>query len=236
MFNKMADFLDKNHILYEHQYGFQKNYSTEFALLELSDKIAQARDEKKIMNDIFVDLSKEFDTLNHEILLKKLEFYGIRGIANDWCKSYLSDRSQLVMCNNVLSESCYIITGVPQGSILGPLLFLLYINDICNSSKLLHSVLYADETNMFYSCENINELCAVVNRELQCYAVVYFLFITNRLSVNIKKTNFMLFGSQAKLRNFTNSKIFFKNMEIVQTNTAKYLRVLRSNSTTQTTV
>ena len=175
------------------------------------------------MIGIFVDLSKAFDTLNHEILFNKLEFYGIRGIANDWFRSYLSGRSQLVLCNDVLSESCYITTGVPQGSILGPLLFLLYINDICNSSKLLHFVLYADDTNMFYSCENMDELCADVNREL--WRVMQW-FITNRLSVNIKKTNFVLFGSQAKLKNVTNCKIFFKNMEIVQTNTAKFLGVL----------
>ena len=222
MFNRMVEFLDKHNVLYEHQYGFRQNYSTEHALIQLSDKIAQAIDKKRFMIGIFVDLSKAFDTLNHEILLSKLEYYGIRGIANDWFRSYLTNRKQFVIFDNILSNECLITTGVPQGSILGPLLFLLYINDICSSSKLLHFILYADDTNIFYSCENIDDLCRIVNVELGC---VMQWFISNRLSVNIKKTNFVMFGNQAKLKNITNCKIFMENIEIVQTNTAKFLGV-----------
>ena len=101
------------------------------------------------MIGIFVDLSKAFDTLNHNILLQKLSSYGIRGLANRWFQSYLQDREQYVNFKNVLSSKSKIITGVPQGSILGPLLFLLYINDICKSSELLRFILYADDTNIF---------------------------------------------------------------------------------------
>ena len=161
--------------------------------IQLSDKIARAIDDKKFVVGIFVDLSKAFDTLNHEILLTKLAHYGIRGIANDWFRSYLSNRKQCVSFNNFLSAECMITTGVPQGSILGPLLFLLYINDICNSSSLLHFVLYADDTNIFFSSKNIDDLCTIVNMELRC---VMQWFICNRLSVNIKKTNFVLFDRQ----------------------------------------
>jgi hypothetical protein len=223
MFNRMVEFLDKHKILYEHQYGFRQNYSTEYALIELSDKIAQSIDKKKLMIGIFVDLSKAFDTLNHEILLSKLAHYGIRGVSNEWFRSYLSNRNQFVVFNNVLSAKSKITTGVPQGSILGPLLFLLYINDICNSSQILHFILYADDTNIFYSSENINELCTTINNELRC---VMQWFITNRLSVNIKKTNFVIFGTQAKIKYISKCKIFMENIEIVQTNTAKFLGVL----------
>ena len=175
-----------------------------------------------------MDLSKAFDTLNHEILLDKLSYYGIRGKANDWFRSYLNNRNQFVTFNDVHSKMCMITTGVPQGSILGPLLFLLYINDIYNSSQLLHFILYADDTNIFFSCESIQNLCTTVNSELKC---VMQWFIANRLSVNIKKTNFVIFGTQAKIKNIGNQcKIYLENVEIVQTNVAKFLGVLIDNN------
>ena len=150
------------------------------------------------MIGIFVDLSKAFDTLNHNILLQKLISYGIRGSVNDWFQSYLEDREQFVLLNDVSSNKRKITTGVPQGSILGPLLFSVYINDICKSSDLLRFILYADDTNIFYSCESVDQLCDVVNRELQ--GVVQW-FKANRLSVNLKKTNFVIFGvSPAKTK------------------------------------
>ena len=107
-------------------------------------------------------------------------------------KNYLTNREQYVIYNNFLSSKCTITTGVPQGSILGPLLFLLYINDISNSSAILKFILFADDTNIFYSCENFESLCTTVNRELR--EVIQW-FKSNRLSVNLKKTNFIIFGS-----------------------------------------
>ena len=195
MFNRLTNFLNKYEILYEQQYGFRQNFSTDFALIELSDKIAKAMDDKKHMIGIFIDLSKAFDTLNHDILLHKLLNYGIRGIANDWFRNYLSERVQFVNYNNVLSSRRKITTGVPQGSILGPLLFLLYINDIANSSEILKFILYADDTNILYCCEDIQELCEIVNREL--LAVVQW-FKSNRLSVNLKKNKFYNFWLSCK--------------------------------------
>ena len=123
MSNRLINFLNGHKLLYDQQYGFRQNLSTDFALLELSDKIAEAIDRKKFMIGIFVDVSKAFDTLNHNILLQKLISYGIRGSVNDWFRSYLEDREQFVLLNDVSSNKRKITTGVPQGSILGPLLF-----------------------------------------------------------------------------------------------------------------
>ena len=129
--NHLIKYLEKYHILSSNQYGFRKNHSTFHALVHLYDKISAAIDSKQIALGLFIDLSKAFDTVNHEILLSKLEFYGIRGLALEWFRSYLSGRLQQVQHNGQTSMSKVIRCGVPQGSILGPLLFLIYINDFC---------------------------------------------------------------------------------------------------------
>ena len=108
-----------------------------------------------------------------------------------WFIDYLSNRKQLTLFNNVSSSYQDITCGVPQGSILGPLLFLLYVNDMVNCSKLLHFILFADDTNLFFSCKNINELIDTVNGELDKLAEW---FRANKLSLNISKTNYILFG------------------------------------------
>ena len=143
--NRLDSFITKYDILSKSQYGFRSNRSTSMALVELLEKITNSIDDKKITVGVFIDLKKAFDTIDHKLLLKKMEFYGIRGIVLKWVKSYLANRKQYVCMNSSRSDLLQIRCGVPQGSILGPKFFILYINDICNCSNILQFILFADE-------------------------------------------------------------------------------------------
>ena len=159
------------------------------AIIQLVDKINSAVERNKTTIGIFLDLSKAFDTIDHNILLYKLEHYGFRGIVLEWFKDYLSNRTQYVSYNKCESQSKQIVCGVPQGSILGPLLFILYVNDIVHTSKLLDFILFADDTTILYSSENISSKIRLINREL---GEVSNWFKANKLSVNSSKTNYMV--------------------------------------------
>ena len=139
---------------------------------------------------IFIDLRKAFDTVNHEILLTKLEHYGIRGNMLHWFKSYLSNRKQYVSVNGKSSLPLDISYGVPQGSVLSPLLFLLYINDLPNTSNVLNFYLFTDDTNIYYESNSLQELEKTINKELN---KLYLWLNINRLSLNIDKTNYLIF-------------------------------------------
>ena len=147
----LVSFLEAGNILVENQYGFRQGRSTYMAIIEMLDKISAAIDNGEYPIAIFINLSKPFDTINHSILLDKLEYYGIRGFALKWFESYLHSRQQHVFLDGASSGTSHINCGVPQGSILGPLLFILYINDIAKCSEILRLILFADDTNIFYS-------------------------------------------------------------------------------------
>ena len=151
--------------MFKYQFGFRKDHSTELAILEITDSLKNSIDNNRITCGVFLDFSKAFDTVSHEILLRKLHKYGVRGIALDWFTSYLTNRTQYVKLGNVESSFHQTVCGVPQGSTLGPLLFFLYINDLANSSDVLSFRLFADDANIFYATKTSKDLEAVMNSE-----------------------------------------------------------------------
>ena len=189
MYIRLEDFLNSSDIMYKFQFGFHKGYSTNHALLSIVEQIRNVLDNKMFTCRVFIDLEKAFDTVNHQILLSKLD-HGIRGVANAWFASYLLNRYQSVRVNGVTSSSLPVTCGVPQGSILGPLLFLIYINDMnlaVESSTIFH---FADDTNLLYSSKTIKKLKQNLNKDLM---LLYDWLCANRLSLNTGKTEFIVF-------------------------------------------
>ena len=217
---RLLSFLDKNKILYDYQFGFRHHYSTELAIFELIDYISKLLDEGKDAVGIFLDLSKAFDTVNTDILLQKLSVYGIRGVALSLFESYLKNRIHYVQIDNILSAPSDIICGIPQGSILGPILFLLYINDMPNCSSLLNFRMFADDTNALIYDKNLDELKCKTNTELM---LVADWLATNKLSLNIMKTKFVLF--HGKNKSITNFQISLNGHNIERVENIKYLGV-----------
>ena len=195
MHKRLYSFLEMHETLFEMQFGFRTGHSTEHALVSLSEKIKCTLDSGNVGCGIFIDLQKAFDTVNHRILLQKLEHYGIRGIALQWFQSYLHNRKQFVSVNGHSSRLSNITCGVPQGSVLGPLLFLIYINDLPSTSKSLSFFLITDDTNIYFESNSTDRLIKVINKELK--AVKAWLE-SNKLSLNIEKTNFVIFHSPKK--------------------------------------
>ena len=187
---RLYDFLNCNNLLIPNQFGFRKSHSTDHAIIQLYDKIINSFSKKEHAISIFMDLSKAFDTIDHKILICKLSHYGIRGTVLSWFKDYLNNRQQYVSFQSIESHKLKIQCGVPQGSILGPLLFILYINDIIKSSPTLNFILFADDTNIFYSHKDLDILNATLNSEL---SKIQLWLKCNKLSLNIKKTNYMYF-------------------------------------------
>ena len=163
---RLYNFISRFDLLHKSQFGFRPGRSSYMAILEAYNKITSSIDSKNNVIGIFLDLSKAFDTINHDILLSKLSHYGVRGSAFEWFKSYLSGRTQFTSFNNHDSTSHDIIRGIPQGSILGPLLFILYLNDIVYSSKLFTFYVFADDTNLLASHKNLRTLIHSINNEL----------------------------------------------------------------------
>ena len=217
--NRLMSFINDKQILNNSQFGFRKNMSTALAIIELVEEITTAIAEGKTTVGVFIDLKKAFDTVDHNILVKKLEHYGIRGLAKYWVCSYLESRRQYVCINDSNSYCLDVKCGVPQGSILGPALFILYVNDMCNVSKSLKSILFADDTNLFYAGNDLDEVCKIVSRELN---ILHIWFQVNKLSLNVAKTNFMIFGNKRFEENYM---ISINGMNINRVYVTKFIGV-----------
>ena len=188
---QMMKYLNKFNILYEHQYGFRSGRNTSQPLIQLINKVYQGLNSKtsEYTVSVFIDLKKAFDTCNISILVKKLEHYGFRGISSKWFSSYLNERTQYVEINGEKSSLKEITHGVPQGSVLGPILFLLYINDLPNAIEIFSS-LFADDTIFVNSNKDLKTLEESTNIQLE-RAKIWFQ--SNKLSLNISKTKYIVF-------------------------------------------
>ena len=214
-------FLEENQILCKNQFGFKKKSNCAHSLIEITERIKESVDKGKFGCGIFIDLKKAFDTVNHNILLLKLEHYGIRGALLKWFESYLSNRKQYVFYNGVSSKVLPITCGVPQGSVLGPLLFLIYINDLPNISDKLQFFLFADDTNIYFDSFDLKSLEKTVNEELK--KLCLWLNI-NRLALNVSKTNFVIFRANKPLDH--NVTLLMNKKAIKHKDHVKYLGVV----------
>lgn len=222
VYSRIMKHLTTNDILFEHQFGFRKNYSTYMALLFLREKITAALEKNEYTLGIFLDLSKAFDTVNYEILLSKMSCYGFRKHVLQWIANYLHNREQFVVFNGVQSQRAVLKCGVPQGSILGPLLFLIYVNDLVNASSLLSPIVFADDTNLLVTDKNFDSLIAKANTGLFHFS---YWFKLNKLSLNVKKSNFIIFRNKNKNYNADKAKIYINDSVLAQVSSAKFLGI-----------
>ena len=200
LYDQLYNYLTKFELLSDSQFGFRKFHSTATALLDCTNDWYMNLDRKMFNLVVLIDLKKAFDTVDHQILLKKLELYGIKGQALSFLESYLSNRNQKCQIQGSVSSEKLIKCGVPQGSILGPLFFLLYINDLPQCLDKTKPRLFADDTNLTVSGDSITDLETAVNSDLE---KLRKWIIANKLSLNVAKTEFMLIGSKQMIKNIS---------------------------------
>ncbi len=235
--------MNENRLLSNSQYGFRTNHSTEHATVEFVDRIAHSIDKGEIPFSIFIDLSKAFDTRDHQILIQKLHHYGIQGTQLNWFKNYLTDRTQAVKFNGEISSPLSLKTGVPQGSVLGPLLFLIYINDITYVSRLLQEIIFADDTSListlatFYTFKpkTQNDIAMLSNRiNTELSKITDWLKI-NKLSLNVDKTKLMIFHTpQRNMELFNALNIKMDNLPVKRVKSFNFLGIILNENLTWT--
>ncbi len=223
IYSRLYSFLSSKGIIDKHQFGFRKGHSTNHALNYSINHISKELVNKKHVLGIFIDLSKAFDTIDHSIMFHKLNHYGIRGNALNLLKSYMSDRQQYTKVFNVDSDRASVQFGVPQGSVLGPLLFLLYINDICKSSNIGTFILFADDTNIFISGTNRQDAIRKANVVLSSVSAY---MAANKLHINLLKCCYMHFKSKPTESENDDECIMINNSEIEEVTETKFLGVI----------
>jgi hypothetical protein len=225
MHTQIYDYLNENKLLYVSQYGFRALHSTELATLELINRITHELDKGQSPISVFIDLSKAFDTIDHNILIRKLKYYGFSTNSVNLVKDYLSNRRQYVEYDEINSHELNITTGVPQGSVLGPLFFIIYLNDLNKVNSSFTPIIYADDTTLLASLNQFhsdtNSLSVNINSELSKYSTWLKL---NKLSLNCNKTSAMIFHMPNK--NVEYPEIFINNVAIKYVKEFNYLGIL----------
>ena len=219
----MQAYLSENTLLTNVQFGFRKGKGTENAVHSVVEYMHQSFDENKFAIGIFLDVKKAFNSLDRNILLEKLKYYGISGNEWNWFRSYLSNRRQLTVYENFNSDLKNVNFGVPQGGIISPILFLIYVNDIVNCCKESNCVLYADDTSIYTSSPNINELFEKANQSLakfKCW------FDSNKLTLNAKKTHYVLFHRKQRKVPINDCKLYVSSIEVKKVVDTKFLGVV----------
>ena len=220
MNHRLLNFLSKSRFFYPNQYGFRKNSNTETAVLDIISDIQIELDKNNICGIISLDLCKAFDTVNHRLLLNKMHDIGIRGNAYNWFKDYLTNRYQFVHTNNQQSSYKKNICGVPQGSVLAPSLFLIYINSICSLKLKGILRLFADDTTLFFYGKDPSEIRKNMLHDLK---IIYDWLKFNKLSLNISKSSFMYISKQT-IKN-KKDPIILDGKEIKYNNCIKFLGI-----------
>ena len=213
--DQLIEYLNNNNIISNQQSGFRKSHSTETALMQITDQYLLNMDEGMINGVPVLDLKKAFDTVNHEILLAKLQLYGVQGVALQLFKPYLSNRMPTCIVQGTNSHLNKITCDIPQGSNLGPLLFTLYINDLPNCLTQTQASMFADETNISTFGSSLLEIENKINNDLHN---VNSWLETNKLTLNAKKTEFMLIASKRKLTQLTENPNIYMHLVIITLN------------------
>ena len=219
---QLYKYVTDNNSMYVGQSGFRQQHSTCTALIKTLDKWNIEIDKGNYIGAVFVDLSKAFDMVNHKLLIAKLNSFGITGIENKWFKSYLNNRTQCVSVNGTISNPKTIMSGVPQGSILGPLLFLLFINDMSDSIMNSTVDMYADDTLIYFCHRDVKTIETCLNNDL---ASLSKWLDDNLMKANVSKTNVMLLGTSAKTSRINHINVVMNNCTVEKVNSFKYLGV-----------